>query len=61
MKGYKFKVEFWVWGRPSQDKAKEELQDYLLRNGNEEGFNIKKPEFMEKVEDPIEKLRKETG
>lgn len=57
MKGYKFKVEFLVWGRANRDKAKEELQDYLLRN--EEGFNIKEPEFMEEVEYPTRKLRKE--
>jgi len=59
MKGYKFKVEFWVWERPSRDKAREELEDCLLRNGNEEGFNITEPEFMEEVEDPIDNLKKE--
>ena len=57
MKGYKFKVEFWVWGRTSREKAKKELEDYLLRN--EEGLNITEPRFMEEVEDPIDKLRKE--
>jgi len=58
MKGYKFKVEFFVWGKENRNKAKEELEDYLLREGNEQGFNIKEPEFMEEVEDPIDKLRK---
>lgn len=58
MKGYKFKVEFVVWGREHVYKARQELENFLLESGQEEGFNIKKPIFMGIQEDPIEKLRK---
>jgi len=46
MKGYKFKVEFVVWGKDTQLEAKEELEDFLLESGTEEGFNIKAPKFI---------------
>ena len=59
MKGYKFKVEFVVWGKDTQLKAKEELENFLLESGTEEGFNIKAPKFIGEQEDPVEELRKE--
>lgn len=54
MKGYMFKVEFVVWGRSSQARAKEDLQSYLLIN--DEGFNTKEPEFLGDLEVQPEKI-----
>ena len=46
VKGYKFKVEFVIWGKDTQLKAKEKLENFLLESGTEEGFNIKAPKFV---------------
>ena len=59
MKGYKFTVEFVVWGKKNRDIAKDGLADFLLKAGDEEGFNVKLPEFVGEVKDPMEELKKD--
>jgi len=54
MKGYKFKVEFVVWGRKDRNAAKDELVDFLLKVGDGERFNIRLPEFIGDVKDLLE-------
>lgn len=57
MKGYKFRVEFVVWRREDVYKARQDLENFLLESGTEEGFNTKTPIFMGEQEDPLQKLR----
>ncbi len=58
MKGYKFRVEFVVWGKDTQLEAKEALENFLLESGPEEGFNTKAPKSIGEEEDPLQKLRR---
>jgi len=59
VKGYKFKVEFVVWGTRNQEEAKNNLTSFLLASSEDNNFNIEEPEFIGEVDDPAEKLREE--